>query len=271
MNRNYIITGSSEGLGAALAKKLLLEGNQVFGISRRGNRELDQFGNFVDFKVDVTNLDDISSLFKKIVCDYPRLHGVVHAAAVNGPIGQIEDILPEDWAHAIQINLFGTYNLILNCAKYFREVKFGNFVALSGGGATSPMPRMTAYASSKTATVRLVESVARDFDDLPEVTFNSVAPGIMKTKMINEIIQAGPEMVGHDYHSRILNFQTNGTDSIEKAVDLISFLIASDGHGVTGKLLSAVWDDWSNNFKNSEYLRDREIHTLRRNLSISKD
>lgn len=267
MTHHYIVTGSSEGLGAELSKNLLKSDNLVFGISRRGNTELDQNSNFVNYQADVSNEAQISSVLNEILHKYEKIDGVVHAAAVSGPLGRIEDTVSIEWIEAININLIGTYNLIRKCANYFREQKTGNFVAISGGGATSPMPRMTAYAASKTAIVRLVESVARDFDDYSKVTFNTVAPGIMKTKMINKVIDAGPEIVGQAYFEQIKDFKINGNDSIPKAVDLIKFLVTNKNHGISGKLISAVWDDWKQLANDIEYKENLEIHTLRRTLN----
>lgn len=266
MKRNYIVTGSSDGLGLALAKKLLVEGHTVFGISRRGNSELNLNSNFFNFKVDIADYTRVKEIFNEIIGSNREINGVVHAAAVSGPLGKIENTLLSEWIHAININLIGSYNLISICAKYFRERKIGSFIAISGGGASSPMPRMTAYAASKTGLVRLIESVARDFDDLPNVTFNAIAPGVMKTKMIDEVIAAGPDIVGKDYYLRMLEFRENGEDSTSNAIKLIDFLISNDGHKISGKLISAIWDPWADNFMNPEYSKNHEIHTLRRSL-----
>ncbi len=264
MIRKYLVTGSSYGLGAQLSKKLLLEGNIVFGISRSGNSELTAFHNYHDFKIDVTDYSLIKAVFEEITSEFHFLNGVVHAAAVSGPIGKIEDINPADWYKTININLMGTYNLISLSAKHFRETKSGNFLAISGGGATSPMPRMTAYAASKTGVVRLVESVAKDFMEYPKVTFNSIAPGIMKTQMIDQVIDAGSDRVGIEYYKRILEFKTTGQDSLPRALGLICYLLSSEEHLITGKLISAVWDEWPRIFDDKEYRENLDIHTLRR-------
>lgn len=262
--KNYIVTGASRGLGLNIAEHLLFSDQRVFGISRKGNQELSRFPNYIDLKINISSFEQLSAFLQDVFDEYSPITGVIHAAAITGPMGKVEETLYSEWYKAIEINLLGTYNLLSIMAKHFRQNKLGNFVALSGGGATSAMPRMTAYAASKTAIVRLIESVARDFDEFPNVTFNSVAPGIMKTKMIDEIIEAGSDTLGKEYFSKIYDFRKNQSDSMPAAIELIDFLATNIGHKVNGKLISAVWDKWPELVHNPDYLSDENLHTLRR-------
>lgn len=260
----YLITGVSSGLGAAVASALLNEEKNVIGISRRPNSELSRFNKYKSVILDIRHSKSVENEFKVLLDTFGRFDGIVHAAASGGPLGRIEDSSPTEWFDAINTNLVGTYNLISNAAREFRKAKRGNFVAISGGGATNPMPRMTAYAASKSGVVRLVESVARDFDDLKEVTFNSVAPGIMKTAMIDRVIDVGPEVVGQVYYDKIIDFKINGVDSKPKAVELVKYLVTRNNHEISGKLISAVWDEWQTLVENREYKSNFDLHTLRR-------
>lgn len=266
----FVITGSSRGLGAAVAENLLISGYNIIGVSRNGNRNLQKYQCFMDITGTVSSETDVHKIFEDAKNKFNHIDGVVHAAAVMGPLGSIEQTDYKSWVNAVEINLQGTYNVLRESARIFRKQEFGHYVGISGGGATSPMPKMTAYAATKSAIVRLVESVARDFDQLENVTFNSVAPGIMKTEMIDEVIAAGPEIIGHEYFQKMVDFKQNGEDSVPKAVDLVCHLVSGKFPNISGRLISAVWDDWLNLQANKDYVKNLNIHTLRRVLDFEQ-
>ena len=263
--KTVLVTGTSRGLGFALAKCLLKDHYSVIGISRTLPIDLVQDSKYEHHLIDVSDKLQLENLFKKLVLKNVALHGVVHAAGVYGPFGAIEDSDAEAWEYNVKVNLFGTYYILKEVAKIFRKQEFGNFVAISGGGATNPMPRITAYASSKSALVRLVESVAVDFHDLP-VSFNSVAPGLMDTAMLDELIAAGPEKVGKEFFQKMQKFKQNGEDSQEMAISLICKLLSLSNGKPTGKLISAIWDNWEKLLISPDYLNNYELHTLRRKI-----
>jgi NAD(P)-dependent dehydrogenase (short-subunit alcohol dehydrogenase family) len=191
------------------------------------------------------------------------VHGVIHCAAIIGPLGPIESNSFEDWTNAVEVNLFGTFNFIQNASSTFRSQGFGNFVALSGGGSTGPSPRMSAYGASKTAVVRLVESISEDHNN-PKISFNCVAPGIMPTAMINSQIEAGEKLMGKFYLSEIQEALLNQSDAFEKPIELIYHLATADDSIFSGKIVSAIWDDWKSIISRDASELPADFFTLRR-------
>lgn len=262
MNFNYVVTGSSKGLGNSVAKLLLNKGHTVYGFSRSSNESLLEFTNFIEHLGHVESEASVASLFHNFNSDVP-LHGVVHAAGKYGPFGRVSDVSIQEWKSNIDVNLLGTFLCIRGASMIFDQQGFGNFVGLSGGGATSPMPRITSYAASKTGVVRLIESVARDYDG-KRVSFNAVAPGLMDTEMLDEVLRSGPDLVGKDFYNRMQEFKQSGIDSKDKATELICALLGIKDGKPTGKLISAIWDNWEELFLSDSYYNNDEMHTLRR-------
>jgi 3-oxoacyl-[acyl-carrier protein] reductase len=146
-----------------------------------------------------------------------------------------------------------------------RQTKTGRIVFLSGGGATSPMPNISAYAASKAGIVRLVESLALEVED-EGITINAVAPGLMATDMLDELLAQDRETVGADFYDRMVAAKKSGGDSMSDALDLITFLAGTTLPGLTGRLISAKWDPWRTWTQETEELRDRNLYTLRRTV-----
>ena len=76
------------------------------------------------------------------------------------------------------------------------------------------------------------------------ISFNSIAPGILKTNMLDEVIDAGPSLIGEDLFQKMINFKEKGNDSSQEAVNLIIKLISQEDNKISGKIISSIWDNW---------------------------
>ena len=263
-----LVTGGSRGLGLKVVIELNRRGIACVIFSR--NPISDENRNQIlrnsavknsEFLGDVGIQDDIKQLFAELKKNSIELGGAVHCAAVLGELGSIEDLSIKQWEQTIQTNLHGTFYVLQECVRTFKQNGQGNFVALSGGGATDPRPRILSYATSKTAIVRLIESVAADNGD-NGLTFNCVAPGILPTEMNGEAINLGKGILDHEYLAKISKvFFDNPVESFSKPIKLICNLVIGDMPFVTGKIISAQWDKW----ENQELVGlDESMYTLRR-------
>ena len=145
----------------------------------------------------------------------------------------------------------------------FKQQGRGKIINLSGGGATGPRPRAGAYAASKAALVRLTETVAEETRGTG-VDVNAMAPGALNTRLLEEMLAAGPEALGEREHQRAVEQKAKGGSRPEDATDLCVFLSSSESNGITGKLLSAVWDPWRTVASHRAELTTSDIYTLRR-------
>ena len=168
-----------------------------------------------------------------------KLHGLVTAAGILGPIGSLEDLAPADLIETIAVNLIGTM-LALRFALPRLRPGGGRAVTFSGGGGTSPLPRYDAYAASKAAVVRLTENLAAD----GEIEINAVAPGFVATRMHDGTLQAGPEAAGQRYYERTRQQLRGGGFPPSEAAELVAFLLGPEAAGISGRLISAQWDPW---------------------------
>ncbi|HEV3032273.1 MAG TPA: SDR family oxidoreductase [Polyangia bacterium] len=274
--RKILITGASQGFGLAVAERCLAEGADVAVCARSREQtehaaaalraQAGQAGR--DQRVaagvaDVSNPKDVEALVADATRELGGLDGLVNNAGVYGPKGLIEEVDWADWAKAIEINLLGT---VLPCRAVlpgFRRRGSGKIVNLSGGGATAPLPRLSAYAASKAAVVRFTETLAEELRDT-QIDVNAIAPGALNTRLLDEVIAAGPDKVGKAFYDRSLKQKADGGAPLDKGAALCAFLLSSESDGITGRLLSAVWDPWSDLPGRRAELEGSDIYTLRR-------
>jgi 3-oxoacyl-[acyl-carrier protein] reductase len=145
----------------------------------------------------------------------------------------------------------------------FRRQGSGKIVNLSGGGATAPLPRFSAYSAAKAAVVRFTETLAQETLG-SGIDVNSVAPGALNTRLLDEVLAAGPKRAGEDFYRRALKQKEEGGSPLERGADLCTFLLSDQSNGITGRLLSAVWDSWGLLPQRRALIENTDIYTLRR-------
>lgn len=271
--RVALVTGASQGLGVAIAEAYVAEGASVM-ICARSTGLLGEVGDRLRatarpgqrvavFTADVSKTDDVDRLVEATVETFGGLDVLVNNAGVYGPMGPLEDVDWAEWVDATLINILGTVYPCRAVIPAMRRRGGGKIINLSGGGATNPMPRVTAYATSKAAVVRFTESMALELK-ADGIDVNAVAPGALATRLLDQAIDAGPEKVGDDFHARMVKIRDQGGTPLERGADLCVYLGSTESDGVTGRLLSAVWDPWATLADRVEALDASDIYTLRR-------
>jgi 3-oxoacyl-[acyl-carrier protein] reductase len=139
----------------------------------------------------------------------------------------------------------------------------GSIINLSGGGAAGPRENFSAYASAKTALVRFSETLAAEVKS-HGIRVNALAPGAMNTSMMRETVDAGPERAGADYQHALQTIEKDSGATAQRAAELCLFLATDESAGLTGRLLSAVWDPWQHLAEHIREIESSDIYTLRR-------
>lgn len=271
--RHAIITGSSQGLGKVIAEHFLRQGANVV-LCARETGPLDQTLNEMEalatsgqrvlaLPCDVSCEDQVAALVEYAVSELGSIHTLVTNAGVYGPLGPTESVDMKDWRRAIEINLYGVLLPCRAVLPYFRENGSGKIIVTSGGGATNPLPNISAYAASKAGVVRLMETLAEEWRPY-RVDVNAVAPGPLKTRLMNEVLEAGPEKVGSAFYAKNIQWSQGSAAPPGLCAELCVYLASGLSDGVTGRLISAQWDPWSNLHSYKDELGD--IYTLRRIL-----
>jgi NAD(P)-dependent dehydrogenase (short-subunit alcohol dehydrogenase family) len=271
--RNSIITGAGQGLGEAIANSFVAAGAGVYLCARTRNdvdrvasrlRAIAGPGQTIAASVaDVSQPEEVEALVKEASARFGRLHILVNNAGVYGPMGPVEELDWRHWVSAVEINLLGS---ILTCRAvlpHFKKHGYGKIIQLSGGGATAPLPFLSAYAASKAGVARFTETLAEEVRGLG-IDVNSLAPGALNTRLLDEILAAGPEKVGQSFYQRSVRQQREGGVPMDAGARLAVFLASAASDGISGKLISAVWDLWEELPDHREELLNSDIYTLRR-------
>jgi 3-oxoacyl-[acyl-carrier protein] reductase len=265
-----IITGGAGGIGSVISKFYLMEGAYVV-IAEINDlylhtvlAELKNYGKdrVIGIKTDISDINSVKDLIEYSIKNFGTVDILVNAAGFQPPIGPLTEINETEWIKNININLIGT----MLCCKYVLPVmiskKNGKIINFTGGGATFPRPNFSAYASAKAAIARFSETIAQEVKEYG-IDVNAIAPGSVNTRMMEDIIQAGDRISKNDL-SEAIKIRNGGGNSPELAASLAVFLASDESDGITGKIISAVWDNWKDFGKNISNITKSSLFSLRR-------
>jgi len=272
-SRSIFVSGGTSGLGLHCVENFLAKGFNVAFCARttldveatlsRLRSQSHVQSKLVGFTADVRDLKTLDLIRENLEHDGFNVDVLICNAGVIGPIEKFNQQSYLEWRSAFEVNMFGTSNLILTFLPSMLARRWGRVLHLSGGGATAPVEGMSSYAASKAASVRFIETLAKEYLNTG-VTFNSISPGFMKTRLLSQMIEAGSNRIGESLYRKSLQRFEGNFDFYQKPFNLIEFLIENQAERITGKLISAEWDDWKSWANHIDVLSNSDLYTLRR-------
>jgi NAD(P)-dependent dehydrogenase (short-subunit alcohol dehydrogenase family) len=200
--RVWFVTGASKGLGRSLVKQLLNAGYQVAATSRKARDIEDAVAthkeNLLALTVDITNEESVNNAIAKTIAHFGKLDVVVNNAGYS-IYGSVEALSNEEFRKTIDVNLFGTVNVIRAVMPHFRKQRSGYIFNISSVAGYKGFGNSPSYAAGKFAVIGLSEALAEEVKEFG-VKVTVVAPGFFRTSFLDK----GDELVSKntidEYH-----------------------------------------------------------------------
>jgi 3-oxoacyl-[acyl-carrier protein] reductase len=215
--KHALVTGVSSGIGAAICKKLLAQGWQVTGFSRRLPDY--QHANFTPISLDVTDTPALLTSLAGVA----EVDAIIHAAGimVAAPLGEIDYQVSDNlWRLHIQVP-----EIIVN--QLVKRLPAGGRIVLIGSRTAAGVAQRSQYASTKSAMIGMVRSWAAELA-ARGITANIVAPAATETPMLAspERQQSLPKLPPIGRYIKV-----------EEVAALVNFLLSDDAGAITGQQL----------------------------------
>ncbi len=246
------------GLGFATAQACLLAGANVVICARNepqlrlAEEKLQAIaggGRVQAVAADVSIMKDIEAALDRVETSFGPVTSLVHAAAVQGPIGELTTVDPAEWLEAVRIDLFGSFLTTRQTCLRMKGAG-GRIVLFAGGGAAAPFPEFSAYACSKAGVVRLTETIAQEMA-AHKIEINCLAPGLVMTRIVEKSIAAGHVPSASPVPATL-------------GAETAAFLVSDRAAGITGKFVAAQYDGWRDWPQRLPELNGSDLFTLRR-------
>lgn len=248
-NKTVLVTGAGRGIGKRLALGFARLGAKIALVSRSkaeidlAHIEIEQAGgNALRIRADVTDPEQLTLAVDRarVVFGGP-IDVLICAAAISGPLNAFLQTPLKAWTEAIQINLMGVVHTCRAVLPSMMERRAGKVIVLVCESDELPKINFSAYATSKTAVARFVESIAAELLE-HNVQINCFDPGPAYTSLTDEIIHAESKLETRVVDAAKETRRTGGV-SPELQLEHVAFLASEQSNHISGKLIH-VTDDW---------------------------
>ncbi|GAA0655866.1 SDR family NAD(P)-dependent oxidoreductase [Salarchaeum japonicum] len=183
------VTGASQGIGEAIARRFAEDGYAVALAARSDTTQLaDELGDALAVECDVTDEASVESAIDATLSEYGGLDVLVNNAGIAGPTQPVETVEREEWSETIETNLTGPFLCAKHAASALRDSDDGSIVNVSSVGGKRPYPNRSPYAASKLGLVGLGRTLAAEFG-ADGVTVNTICPGPVAGDRIETVIE----------------------------------------------------------------------------------
>lgn len=235
-----IITGAGRGLGRSVALAFGKQGAKVV-LAARSKEEIDHLAeqlralrkDAIAIPTDISDEDQVNRLVKRTLEVYGTVDILVNNAGARGPIGPIHNTSLSDWEHALRVNLTSAFL----CSKAVLPTMMGKKEGKIINVATTMTlrPNLTPYMVAKAGLIHFAKQLSRELKEY-NIQVNVIHPGVMDTRMQEEIRMAGTQAIGTDMFERLK--EEGILKSPDEPAKLILFLASKAADGITGEYLS---------------------------------
>jgi len=242
-NKVALITGAGRGLGRASAVAMAAEGAAVALISRTASeleataRSVEEAGGrALALPLDISDDKALRKAVDKIHTSFSGIDILMNNAAVVGPVAPVHETDLDEWHYTFAVNVAGARQACQETVPYMMRAGHGRIINVTSGMAGISMPLFGAYSASKAALDSMTRIMAEELRGYG-IQVNGLDPGVMDTRMQEEIRGLGPEVLGQALFEQFEAFKGEGhLRPPEEVAKLAVFLSSDDAVGISGEI-----------------------------------
>ncbi len=228
--RIAVVTGGAQGIGLAVAQRLLASGASValWDLDKDLVQEAADSlgGDAFAFSIDVANTEAVSDLAAKVEAELGPTSILVNSAGVAGSNAPVVDYDPAEWRKIIEINLTGTFNCCRSILPQCHRAGFGRVVNIASIAGKEGNPNAAAYSASKAGVIALTKSLGKEHAGA-DIAVNCVTPAAAQTRIFDQMSQEHIDfMLSRIPRGRFL--------LVEEAANMIAWLCSEENSFTTG-------------------------------------
>lgn len=231
--RNVLVTGASRGLGLAIARQAVADGFKVLAMSRRTSDGLEalakESGQVVHVSHDLSDVEGLHNLVRKLDKEHGRLYGLVNNAAL-GRDGVLATMHESQIEELVRVNLLGSILLAKYAVRSMLLGGEGRIVNVSSIIAQTGFNGLSVYAATKAGLIGFTKSLARELGKA-KITVNAVAPGYMQTDMTAGISAENLERIRR-------RSPLGRLAHVDEVASTVTFLLGSSAAAMTGTVVT---------------------------------
>ena len=229
-----LITGAGRGIGKTIAVKLAESGLDIAiadmnPVSDEVLREIEEYGTkCLAFQLDVTDVESVNSVVKKIIDETGGIHILVNNAGITKD-NLFMRMKPEQWSQVIDVNLNGVFHVTKAVIRTMVKQHSGRIINISSVVGFSGNPGQVNYSSTKSGLIGFTKSLSREVGTRG-ITVNAVAPGFINTAMTQALNESQQQAI-------LSQIPLGRMGEAEDIANAVAFLASEEASYITGTVL----------------------------------
>jgi 3-oxoacyl-[acyl-carrier protein] reductase len=231
-NRKAVITGGAQGIGLAIAERLLDSGASVSlwdrdeCLLKETSNSLSSKGTVQPVAMDVTDLESVSNAAKTTKELLGAIEILVCNAGIAGPTAKIWEYPPEEWQQVIDIDLTGVFNCLHVVSPMMIDQNYGRIVNVASVAGKDGNPNAAPYSAAKAGVIALTKSLGKELAGY-DIAVNCITPAAAKTRIFDQISE--------DHIQYMLSkIPRNRFLKVEEAASMVAWLCSEENSFTTG-------------------------------------
>ncbi|PFN99598.1 ketoacyl reductase [Bacillus sp. AFS076308] len=220
-NKTALVTGSSKGIGKAIAMAFAEEGANVV-ICARGAEALNEAsaeiektgGRVLAIQADLTKQADVDHLVASAIDRFKTVDILVNNAGIASGFDDFESLDIDEWQHIFDVNLFGTVRVTKAIIPFMKRTGFGRIINISSESGIQPDAFMPHYNASKAALINFTKSLSKAYA-AEGILVNTVSPAFIMTPMLEDLLKDNAKKLNISYDEAIQQFLKENRPHVE--------------------------------------------------------
>jgi len=229
-NRVAVVTGGGQGIGEGIARRLHAAGAKVAVLDLNpgaAQSVADSFGG-MGVECDVSSALSVKAAIDRVREGFGAIEIVVNNAGITGATARLWELNEEELDRVYAVNLKGTFLMCRAVVPEMLARRYGRIVNVASIAGKEGNPTLVPYSSTKAGVIALTKALAKEVAGSGDVTVNSIAPAVVRTKILDSI---APQTVQY----MISKIPMGRTGKIEEIAALVHFLVSSEASFTTGQ------------------------------------
>ncbi len=243
-NKTYLISAAADGIGFAIAKKIISVGGKVY-ISDINKKKINEINKKYKNKIyatamDCTNPAEIKNYFHKLK-SLKKIDGLINNIGIAGPTKSLENVKIEEWEETIKTNLHSHFYYTKYSIPFLKKAKKSSIINLSSTAGLYGFAQRSPYTASKWAVIGLTKTLAMELGKY-KIRVNAICPGSVEGDRMKRVVEAkalltktNPKKVKHEFESMVSLQQFVNKEDI---ASMALFLLSNESQNISGQAIS---------------------------------
>lgn len=218
MKKVIIITGTSAGIGLALAEYFGQKGHKVYGLSRK----MVESEYFASISVDITEKEQIDKAIQQIITQENRIDILINNAGM-GMVGAVEDATKQDITRLFNLNLVGAVQMMSAVLPKMREKRQGQIINISSIGSEMGLPFRGFYSASKSALDKITEAIRYEVSSW-NIEVCSLHLGDIKTNIADNRVKSEVSEAYQNTFDRVYSLMNAHVDKGSEPIEVAQYI-----------------------------------------------